>query len=108
VGNRGRRVAVPADLASNAAAVGEGYARIQTDWGATKNPRYQTRYEKMYDGDAQSGGMRLIDGYDNVSQANADTNALNSLNAFRRNLYGTDTSVNKGPRSRQTLTVGLN
>jgi hypothetical protein len=61
----------------------------------------------MFDGDAQSGGMRLIDGYSNVDQATADTNALNSLNFFRRNLYGTDgTNVNKGPRSGQTLVVG--
>ena len=74
-------------------------------WGRS-SPRYATRYEKPYDGDAQSGGLRQIQGAGDDVQANADTNAPNSLNAFRRSLYGTDaTNVNKGPRSGQTLTV---
>jgi hypothetical protein len=90
---------MPADLASNAAAVAEGYVRTQTDWGPLKNPRYQTRYEKMFDGDLQFGGMRLIDGYSNVDQPTADAQALASLNGFRRSSFGTDTAVNKGPRS---------
>jgi hypothetical protein len=100
---------MPADLASNAAAVAEGYIRYQTDWGTAKTPRYQTRYEKMFDGDLQSGCLRQIDGWDNVSQANADAQALVSLNMFRRNLFGTDASnVNKGSRSNTTLVLAKN
>jgi hypothetical protein len=76
---------MPADLANNAAAVAEGYVRVQLDYGAGGTvTRYVTRYEKQYDGDAQSGGMRVIEGRDPTAQATADTNALNTLNAHRR------------------------
>jgi hypothetical protein len=94
-------------LADNTAATTEGWARVQVDRGATASPRYLTRYEKPYDGDAQSGGIHLCIGDDNASQVAADTEALNALNAYRRYLYGADaTNVNKGPRSGNTLTVG--
>jgi hypothetical protein len=63
---------MPADLASNAAALAEGYALVQEDRGAAANPRYISRYEKTADGDLQSGFLRRITGTDNVSQANAD------------------------------------
>jgi hypothetical protein len=96
------------DLADNTAALAEGYVRIQQDRGASYAPRYWTRYEKSFDGDAQFGGLREICGTDSTSQANADTIALNSLNAFRRNLYGIGSTVNTGPRSGQTLVVGKN
>jgi hypothetical protein len=94
-------------LANNAAALAEGYVRVQVDRGVGNWVRYESRYEKVYDGDAQSGGLRQISGVDNTSQANADTNALNSLNAYRRALYGSDaTNVNKGPRGTNPLVVG--
>jgi hypothetical protein len=99
---------MPADLASNAAAVAEGYVRTQTDRGATANPRYFTRYERATDGDLQSGFTRLVDGYSNVDQATADATALASLNGLRRSIFGTDTAVNKGPRSGQALVPAKN
>jgi len=98
---------MPADLADNAAAVAEGYTRVQVDRGTGNFIRYESRYEKPYDGDAQSGGLRVIPGMSSASQAAADTQALSALNAYRRALYGSDaTNVNKGPRSNSTLTVG--
>src|SRR5262245_59983043 len=93
---------MPADLADNAAAVAEGYVRVQIDRGAGFTPRYATRYEKPFDRDLQSGGLRQISGFDASSQANADAQALASLNGFRRPLYGTDaTNVNKVAEVRQ-------
>jgi len=98
---------LPADLANNAAAVSEGYVRVQVDRGVGNYVRYESRYEKPFDGDLQSGGLRQISGVSNTDQATADTQALNALNAFRRSLYGTDaTNTNKGPRSGSTLVVG--
>jgi hypothetical protein len=77
------------------------------DRGVGNYLRYETRYEKPFDGDLRSGALRQIGGVDGVSQANADTQALNSLNTYRRSLYGTDaTNVNKGPNSGSTLVVG--
>jgi hypothetical protein len=100
---------MPADLADNAAAVAEGYVRIQEDRGAIAIPRYVSRYERWTDGDAQSGFLRRVTGTDNSSQANADTQALASLNAYRRHAFGTDASnTNKGPRSGATLVPGKN
>ena len=99
---------MPADLADNAAALAEGYARVQEDRGATASPRYITRYEKNYDGDLQSASQRMIPGRGDAVQATADANALASLNAVRRYVYGTDaTNVNKG-KSGNTLVVGRN
>jgi D-tyrosyl-tRNA(Tyr) deacylase len=89
---------MPADLASNAAAVAEGYVRTQIDRGAGAGVRYETWYEKSFDGDAQFGGLRLIGGQDNTSQANADANALASLNGFRRSTFGTDSKRQRGTR----------
>jgi hypothetical protein len=98
---------VPADLANPAAATAEGYLRVQVDYGA--GMRYVSRYERVYDGDAQSGALRVIEGYDSVSQANADTAALNALNGFRRSMFGGDAAnTNKGPRSGQTLVPAKN
>ena len=98
-----------ADLANSAAAIAEGYALIQEDRGATAIPRYRTTYERWCDGDAQSGFLRRIVGVDNSSQATADTNALASLNAYRRYVFGTDgTNINKGPRSGTTLVLSKN
>src|SRR5262245_27895490 len=98
---------MPADLADGAAATTEGWKLVQIDRGAAANPRYYSRYEKPYDGDAQSGGLHVIVSDDNASQAASDAEALLALNAYRRYLYGADaTNVNKGPRSGSTLTVG--
>jgi hypothetical protein len=96
---------VPADLANHAAAIAEGYVRVQIDYGPTVGLRYCSRY----DGDAQSGALRFVEGWDTSSQANADTNALNALNGFRRSMFRTDgTNTNKGPRSSATLVPAKN
>jgi hypothetical protein len=98
---------VPVDLADNAAALTEGYTRTQVDRGATANPRYISRYEKAQQCDGSSGCLRQIEGDDNVSQVNADTEALAALNAVRRYVYGSDTTnINKGPKTGTTLVVG--
>src|SRR5262245_55391090 len=100
---------MPADLADNAAAVAEGYVRIQEDRGATAKPRYVTRYGRCCDGDCQFGVLRRSQGDDNSSHANADAEALAALNGYRRHAFGTDgTNTNKGPRSGQTLVPGKN
>jgi hypothetical protein len=78
--------------------------RTQTDKGASVHPRYETRYEKAISPDGSSACLRLITGHDDTSQANADTVALASLNAYRRYAFGTDaTNTNKGPKTGQTL-----
>lgn len=95
---------MPADLSNHAAAVAEGYTRVQIDYGASSVLRYHSRYERPCDGDGSSGYLRQIEGADPTSQANADTAALNALNGFRRAMFGTDpTNVNKGPKSNTTL-----
>jgi hypothetical protein len=95
--------------ASTAAAQAEGYALIQTDRGAAIIPRYESKFERWCDGDGQSGYLRRVAGTDNTSQANADTIALASLNAYRRYAFGTDgTNVNKSPRTGQTLQPSKN
>jgi hypothetical protein len=56
-----------------------------------------------------SGGLRQISGFDASSQANADAQALASLNGYRRHAFGTDgTNTNKGPKSGTTLVPGKN
>jgi hypothetical protein len=100
---------MPADLADNAAAVAEGYVRIQEDRGATANPRYVSRYERWTDADGSSGYLRRVTGVDNSSQATADTQALASLNAYRRFAFGSDpTNTNRGPKSGATLNPARN
>jgi hypothetical protein len=100
---------LPADLANHAAATAEGYVRVQVDYGAGFALRYVSRYERTYDGDAQSGALRQIEGWDSSSQANADQKALDALNGFRRFMFGGDaTNTNKGPRSGQTLVPAKN
>ena len=98
---------MPADLANNAAALAEGYIRTQIDRGVGNYLRYESRYEKPIDCDGSSGALRIVSGMDGSSQANADTNALNALNAVRRYIYGSDgTNVNKGSKTGSTLVVG--
>jgi hypothetical protein len=100
---------MPADLANHAAAVAEGYVRVQVDYGPTVVARYCSRYEKPFDGDGQSGALRQIEGYDASSQVNADQKALDALNGFRRHMFGGDASnTNKGPRTGNTLVPAKN
>lgn len=88
---------MPADLASAAAAVTAGYTKTQYDWGAAKNPRYETLFEKHMLGiPGYSGGPVRHNGQSNVSAAAADTAALAALNGWRKNRYGVDTNVNQG------------
>jgi hypothetical protein len=94
---------MPADLADHTAAVAEGYVRVQVDYGATVTLRYVSRYERVYDGDAQTGALRQVEGY-GTTQAAADAAALAALNGYRRHAFGSDGSnTNKGPRSGATL-----
>ena len=98
---------MPADLASNAAALTEGYVRTQIDRGAGASPRYISRYDKAIDCDGSSGQLREVTGRGDSVQATADQNALDSLNGVRRHVYGSDgTNVNKGARTGSALTVG--
>jgi hypothetical protein len=78
------------NLADHAAAVTAGWGRAQLDRGAGKSPRFSSSYQKPLIGSTrESGFLALIEGTgDDSSQANADTNALTSLNAFRRARYG--------------------
>jgi hypothetical protein len=77
------------DFADNAAAVAGGYARVQVDYGASRSPRYVSRYEKPIVGEpGSSGGLFKIDGSGSDVQATADANALASLNASRRHRWG--------------------
>jgi hypothetical protein len=99
---------MPADLADNAAALTAGYVRVQVDRGVSANPRYVSRYEKPVQCDGSSSGLLQVQGDDNTSQANADTEALAALNARRRYVSGTDaTNVNKGAKSGATLAVDV-
>jgi len=98
---------MPADLADNAAALAEGYTRIQIDRGAAANPRYSSRYEKPIQTDGSGSALRVVPFWTNVDQATADTGALTALNSVRRYVYGSDaTNVNKGSKTGQTLVVG--
>ena len=100
---------MPADLANHAPATSEGYVRVQVDYGPSKSPRYISRYEKSFDCDGSSGALRVVEGRADNVQATADQSALDSLNAVRRYVYGTDaTNVNKGAKTGQTLVVGKN
>lgn len=98
---------MPADLADIPAAQTEGYNLTQQDRGAAAVPRYFTMLSKPIQGDGTTGGrIRQIQGRGDSSQALADANALSSLNAVRRYIYGTDaTNVNKG-QSGNALVVG--
>ena len=77
------------DHANNAAAVAAGWGRVQLDRGAGKSPRFITRYERPLIGSTgQSGFLSVHEAGSDVDQATADTQALVSLNIFRRHRYG--------------------
>ena len=84
------------DFANNAAAVAAGWKRVQTDRGATANPRYLTHYELIVVGTAgESGCILKADGEANDAQATADTNALAAVNGQRKVRYGAGSSAGK-------------
>jgi hypothetical protein len=90
------------DLANNAAAVSAGYARVQTDRGAGRSPRYTSRYEKpMASPAGDAGYLEKAEGNSDVDQATADTNALTALNGQRRLRYGADAAAGKTGRGNQ-------
>jgi len=91
------------DLATPAAAVTAGYAKIQIDRGVAsaqvRNPpaRYATIFEKWLTGEPGTNGFNLrAVGEDNSSAANADTAALAALNSKRTFRYGKGTNQNSG------------
>lgn len=82
---------MPSDHATNAAATGVGYQRIQTDRGAGRSPRFVSRYEKPGTGvGGRSGGLIVAEGTSDVDQATADTIALAALNGHRAHVNGKD------------------
>jgi hypothetical protein len=85
------------DHANNAAAVAAGWIREQIDYGATKSPRFETRYSKAVVGPANTPGYPRLEAaaMDDV-QATADTKALAVLNNQRGHRYGTAGTVNSG------------
>jgi len=96
-------MAAMTDLATPAAAVTAGYAKIQIDRGApspqVRNPgnRYVTCFEKWLVGEPGYGGFNLrAYGEDAASAANADTAALAQLNSRRNLRYGKGATQNVG------------
>jgi hypothetical protein len=85
------------DHANHAAAAAAGYARVQTDRGAGKSPRYVSRYEKPQSA-GTSGFLDKAEGTSDVSQAAADTIALNALNGQRITRYGIGATAGKDGR----------
>lgn len=86
------------DHANEAAAVAAGWAKLQTDRGATASPRYVTEFWKPLTGaPAGASGKAFCGGRgeSNVSQAAADTVGFNSLQGFRTLRYGKDAAVSK-------------
>jgi hypothetical protein len=76
------------DLADHAAATAAGYKLIQQDRGASRSPRYISLYEKWMVGEpGASGSMLRAEGHSDVSQAAANTVALNALNGQRKHRY---------------------
>jgi hypothetical protein len=87
------------DLGSVAAATSAKYARIQTDRGAGRSPRYVTQFQKWQPGaDGDPGYLDTHEGESDTSQAAADTAALNALNGARNLRYGTGATPNKSQR----------
>jgi hypothetical protein len=76
------------DLADHNAATTAGYRRIQVDRGVDYSPRSISKYEKPSTGQpGSSGGLMSAEDNSDVSQAAADTIALNALNGQRRHRY---------------------
>ena len=96
-------MAAMTDLATPAAAVTAGYAKIQIDRGVptaqVRNPpaRYVTIFEKWLTGEpgAKGNNHRSV-GESSVDAPTADTAALASLNAFRTLRYGKGATTNAG------------
>ena len=96
-------MAAMTDLATPAAAVTAGYAKIQIDRGVptaqVRNPpaRYATIFEKWLTGEpgARGNNLRVV-GESSIDAATADTAALAALNAARDKRYGKGASTNAG------------
>ena len=80
---------MPTNLVDDAAVIAAGYKKVQTDFGASANPRYQTAYTKPITGYAGgSGRLQQAHGVSNTSAAAADTAAVAALNGWRNHRYG--------------------
>ena len=81
---------MPTNLADDAAVIAAGYKKVQTDFGASAVPRYETCYAKPISGYAGgSGGLSQAHGVSSVSAAAAaDTAAVAALNGWRNARYG--------------------
>ena|SRR5262252_7635426 len=92
-------MAAMTDLASPAAAVTAGYAKVQSDRGATYKggAQYLTMFEKWLTGEPGQGGFNFrCYGESSASAAAADTAALAALNSRRTFRYGKGTNQNAG------------
>jgi hypothetical protein len=93
------------DFANEAAATSAGFAVTKFALG----PGWVTRFSKPRTGAGQSGGLHTADAHSLISQADADTKALASLNAQRRAVYGGSPGRASGdvnsPDSRGVATV---
>jgi hypothetical protein len=82
-------MAAVSDHANLAAAQAAGYVAIQQDRGAGATyDRFVTTLEKWATGVQEVGHLRRATGTSMSSQAAADTNAVNALNAQRRHEFG--------------------
>ena len=91
-------MAAMADIATPAAAVTAGYAKIQIDRTATTyvGNKFCTIFEKWLTGEPGLGGFMKRSSGEGSSAAAADTAALASLNSYRGNRYGKGTLQNAG------------
>lgn len=95
-----------AALANIAAATAAGYKEVVTDRGASFNPaavRFEVLLEKQVIGEPAFESNIIIRALgQGTNQANAETVALNALNAERLHRYGADTgTASKGPKGGQ-------
>jgi hypothetical protein len=92
-------MAAMVDLASPAAAVTAGYAKVQSDRGALfkGGAQYLTMFEKWLTGEPGCAGFNFRTyGESSASAAAADTAALAQLNQRRFWRYGKGTNQNAG------------
>jgi hypothetical protein len=92
-------MAAMVDLANPAAAVAAGWAKVQSDRGATfkGGAQYLTMFEKWLTGEPGCGGWNMRTyGESSASAAAADTAALAQLNSRRTFRYGKGTNQNAG------------
>lgn len=91
-------MAAMADIATPAAAVTAGYAKVQIDRGAgfKAGQQFCTLLEKWLTGEPGMGGYNMRAYGEGANAAAADTAALNALNSKRGFRYGKGGNQNAG------------